>query len=81
MCAKPRVHVMNAHTWLSIHASGMGVGMSMGVEPDREDREDSEGPSTVVREARDCQAMDSTGTRCPGNPGLGFAARTERTSV
>ena len=29
----------------------------------------------------DCGAIDNTGTRCPGNPGLGFAARTERTSV
>jgi len=39
------------------------------------------GPSAAAREARDCGAMDSTGTRYPGDPGLGFAARTERTSV
>jgi len=81
MCTKPRVRVTNARTRLSIHVSGMGVGVSMGVEPDGEDREDLEGPSTTVREVRDCQAMDSMGTRCPGNPGLGFAARMERTSV
>jgi hypothetical protein len=37
--------------------------------------------SAAAREARDCGAMDSTGMRCPGDPGLGFAARTERTSV
>jgi hypothetical protein len=29
----------------------------------------------------DCGVMDSTGMRCPGDPGVGFAARTERTSV
>ena len=37
--------------------------------------------SAAAREARDCGAMESTGTRCPGKPGEGFAARTERTSV
>ena len=35
----------------------------------------------ATREARDCGAMVSTGTRCPGKPWEGFAARTERTSV
>ena len=43
---------------------------------------EGEGPaSAAAREARDCGAMDNTGTRCPGEPGEGFAARTERTSV
>ena len=40
-----------------------------------------EGARAAAREARDCGEMDSTGTRYPGDPGFGFAARTERTSV
>lgn len=43
--------------------------------------EEEEGASAAAREAMDCGATDSTGMRCPGDPGLGFAARTERTSV
>src|SRR6266852_6736739 len=29
----------------------------------------------AAREARDCEAMDSTGMRCPGDPGLGSLRR------
>ena len=46
-----------------------------------EEVEVDEGASAAAREARDCGAMDRTGMRCPGDLGLGFAARTERTSV
>jgi len=39
------------------------------------------GQSAAAREARDWGAMDSTGTRYPGEPGLGLPLRTVRTSV
>jgi hypothetical protein len=43
--------------------------------------EEEAGQSAAAREARDCGAMDSTGTRYPGEPGLGFSLRMVRTSV